>query len=111
MNTDGAASTNPGQAAARGVFRDHRDHWLMGYARNIGHANSLAAGLWIIREGLSFAVAKDFPKIIVETNSNVAVALLNSNCNSFHPLATLLDDCRAILRQLLQTLRLRWVSC
>ncbi|GLT37826.1 hypothetical protein SLA2020_121150 [Shorea laevis] len=100
LNTDGAANSSSGQAGAGGVFRDHRGHWLLGYTRNIGHTNSLAAELWAIRDGLSLAVERGFTKIIVETDSKVAVTLLNSNYINFHPLATLLDDCRALLCQI-----------
>ncbi|GKU93693.1 hypothetical protein SLEP1_g7267 [Rubroshorea leprosula] len=66
---------------------------------NTDGAASTSSGQAGAGDGLSFAVARGFTKIIVETDSKVAVTLLNSDRNSFHPFATLLDDCRALLRQ------------
>ncbi|GKV27995.1 hypothetical protein SLEP1_g37098 [Rubroshorea leprosula] len=100
LNTDGSAFGNPGMAGAGGVFRDHLGNWILGFSRNIGHTTSIAAKLWAIRDGLKLVVSRGYNRLILETDSRIALTLLHAeNCN-FHSLAVLISDCRVLLRQL-----------
>ncbi|GLT62320.1 hypothetical protein SLA2020_349680 [Shorea laevis] len=97
LNTDGSALGNPGLAGAGGVFRDELGRWILGFSHHVGHTSSLAAELWAIRDGLSIALSKGFNKIVLETDSKIAMALIDKcNCD-YHSLGTLVTDCRILL--------------
>ncbi|GLU12286.1 hypothetical protein SLE2022_289800 [Rubroshorea leprosula] len=100
LNTDGSAKGNPGISTAGGIFRDHHGNWKLGYARKIGWSNSLAAELWAIRDGLQLAITHNFFHIIVESDSLVAIHLLQEPPPSSHNLSALIFDCRELLRQI-----------
>lgn len=46
LNTDGAAESNPGAAAAGVIIRDQDGNWIYGFKHNIGVGTSMEAGLW-----------------------------------------------------------------
>ncbi|GKV23781.1 hypothetical protein SLEP1_g33477 [Rubroshorea leprosula] len=98
LNTDGSALTNPGIAGAGGLLRDHLGRWMVGFSRSIGWTTSIAAELWAIRDGLEIAAGKGISKTIVETDSKVAVLLIESIDTTLHSLGTLISDCRWLLR-------------
>ncbi|GKU96985.1 hypothetical protein SLEP1_g10165 [Rubroshorea leprosula] len=54
--------------------------------------------LWAIGDGLEIAAGKGIFKIIVETDSKVAVLLIESTDTTLHSLGTLISDCRLLLR-------------
>lgn len=56
LNTDGASLGNPGKAGGGGLIRDSEGRWIRGFSRSIGHATSVMAELWALRDGLKLAV-------------------------------------------------------
>ncbi|GLT45320.1 hypothetical protein SLA2020_191580 [Shorea laevis] len=97
LNTDGSTIGNPGYAGCGGLIRDSQGQWVVGFMRNIGHTTSLAAELWAIRDGLSMANYLQIQNLIVETDCQVAHALLSGTSNPYHPHSTLILDCRDLL--------------
>lgn len=101
LNTDGAAEGNPGNAAAGGVFRDECGQWLLGFNRHIGLTTSVAAEIWAIRDGLSLAIENAFPRIILQSDSAIAIKLItDSQIASNHILFNLISDCRHLTEQI-----------
>ncbi|GKV43678.1 hypothetical protein SLEP1_g50939 [Rubroshorea leprosula] len=80
-----------------GLIRDSQGQWVVGFMRNIGHTTSLAAELWVIRDGLSMANYLQIQNSIVEIDCQVAHALLSGTFNPHHPHSTLILDCRELL--------------
>ncbi|GKV17362.1 hypothetical protein SLEP1_g27876 [Rubroshorea leprosula] len=81
-----------------GLLRDHLGRWMVGFSRSIGWTTSIAAELWAIRDGLEIAAGRGISKIIVETDSKVAILLIESTDTTLHSLGTLISDCRLLLR-------------
>ncbi|KAK8600649.1 hypothetical protein V6N12_050502 [Hibiscus sabdariffa] len=50
----------------------------MGFAKAIGHTNSLQAELWALFEGLSLSWKQGFEKVFVRSDSKQVVDLVNS---------------------------------
>lgn len=66
-----------GMASCGGVCRDELGQWVFGFCRNIGSSNVLWAELWGIFIVLALAWSRGIPRVIVESDSNVAVQLVN----------------------------------
>ncbi|GKV52754.1 hypothetical protein SLEP1_g59322 [Rubroshorea leprosula] len=95
---DGSALSNPGIAGGGGLLRDHLSRWMVGSSRSIGWTTSIAAELWAIRDGLEIAARKGISKIIVKTDSKIAVLLIESTDTTLHSLGALISYCRLLLR-------------
>lgn len=78
VNTDRASKGNPGLATAGGLLRDSAGNWLAGFAYNIGVDSSLGAELWAIRSGLELAWSRGYTKLLVESDSRVAIEQVTS---------------------------------
>lgn len=101
-NSDGAAETNPGMAAAGGVIRNSNGKWIIGYCRKIRLANSLIAELIGLRDGMQLLIDKGFTSAEIESDSSVAVALINNlSVAVSHYFLPVINDCRTLLRQIL----------
>ncbi|KAK5831281.1 hypothetical protein GOBAR_AA20101 [Gossypium barbadense] len=46
VNSNGALEVETAMATSGGAIRDYRGQWLVGFARNIGHATVTDAELW-----------------------------------------------------------------
>jgi len=79
VNVDGCSKGNPGVAGAGGVIRDAMGKWIVGFAINIGICTSVGAELWAIANGLQLAWSKGFRKIILESDSSLAVDLITND--------------------------------
>jgi ribonuclease HI len=79
INVDGCSKGNPGVAGAGGIIRDAMGRWIVGFALNIGICTSVSAELWAITNGLKSAWSKGFQKIILESDSSLAVDLITKN--------------------------------
>ncbi|GLT60527.1 hypothetical protein SLA2020_412140 [Shorea laevis] len=100
LNTDGSVIRNPRKTSAGGLFRDKWGNWVMGYTRKIGWSSILVVELWSIRDGLKLAIDRNISHLIVESNSSTAIFLLSEDPSEFHPLSTLIFDCRDMLHQI-----------
>ena len=76
---DGCSKGNPGIAGAGGVLRDQMGSWIRGFARNIGICSSVTAELWAIYEGLLLTWDKGFRKVVLESDSRVAVGFITGD--------------------------------
>ncbi|CAL1353808.1 unnamed protein product [Linum trigynum] len=97
LNTDGAAQSNPGIITAGGVLRDHNGDWVGGFCSKIGTGTALLAELWGILQGLDLAWRKGIQFLILESNSQLALQIIDNRRDSVHPHATLLGAIRRLL--------------
>ena len=79
LNVDGCSKGNPGMAGAGGVIWDNMGSWKGGSARNNGICSSVTVELWAIYVGLQLTWDKGFRKVILESDSSVAIGLINGN--------------------------------
>ncbi|CAL1358846.1 unnamed protein product [Linum trigynum] len=99
LNVDGASQGNPGKAAAGGVFRDDQRRWLGGFCYSIGDCSAACAELWAIKQGLEMAWRRDLRLLIVESDSRLAIDLIQHRVDHVHPLASLLRSIRRLVAQ------------
>ena len=71
LNIDGASLGNPGKASGGGLIRDSEERWVRGYSRSIGHATSVMAELWALRDGLKLAVQLGIGCLEVELDARL----------------------------------------
>lgn len=54
LNTDRASQAGA-EVACGGLIKNAYGHWICGFSRNLGHANSMEVELWGLFHGLSMA--------------------------------------------------------
>ncbi|KAG8382401.1 hypothetical protein BUALT_Bualt05G0073500 [Buddleja alternifolia] len=77
LNTDGSFWSTTNRATAGGLLRNDMGHWLWGFSRNLGQNSITLAELTGIRDGLNIAWEHRVEKIIIESDSEVAIKLIN----------------------------------
>ncbi|CAL1399589.1 unnamed protein product [Linum trigynum] len=99
INVDGAANGTQGPAGAGGVLRDHLGGWLKGFVVNLGTCSAVQAELWGIYHGLGVAWQAGSRTLIVESDSQMALQLIEKRNDLVHPQATLLTAIRRRIAQ------------
>ncbi|KAK0586152.1 hypothetical protein LWI29_001888 [Acer saccharum] len=99
LNVDGSKISASDSIAAGGVLRDHKKKWLGGFAINKGRGSVLEAELWGIFEGLKIAWKAGYKKMLVESDSQSAVLLLNEKTSLNHPLFSIIQACKALMNK------------
>ncbi|CAL1412749.1 unnamed protein product [Linum trigynum] len=99
LNTDGASNGNPGPAGAGGVLRDQMGHWVAGFVANLGTATAILSELWGISFGLDIAWKHGGRAIQIQTDSQLALQLIEARHDPIHPYATLLSAIRRKLNR------------
>ncbi|KAL8170236.1 hypothetical protein V2J09_022040 [Rumex salicifolius] len=95
VNTDGAKESSMGVATAGGVIRDDSGVWLGGFVKNIGVCSVVAAELWGLYHGLELAWDLGYRKVVLESDSAVAIGMLTRQISDHHPLASLARSCQS----------------
>ncbi|KAJ1417011.1 Ribonuclease H-like superfamily [Sesbania bispinosa] len=85
LNTDGSVQNNGCHAGCGGVLRDHHGRWLVGFSHNIGSSLVLMAELRGIILGHIVAWDVGARKVILESDSQVAVKLVTDGVPNTHP--------------------------
>lgn len=80
LNCDGARSEGDARASCGGIVRDHASAFCFAFSCNLGECTVLAAELWAILYGVYFAWARGFRSIFIESDSLIAITLLNKGC-------------------------------
>ncbi|CAL8155362.1 unnamed protein product [Prunus armeniaca] len=99
INTDGCQNGETGRIAAGAVLRSSSGMWIKGFAANIGYGQVLDAELWGIFYGLKSAWDMGCSDVVLESDSAIAVHLLNKTVDALHPLATLLWGCQDYIKK------------
>ncbi|CAL1400076.1 unnamed protein product [Linum trigynum] len=99
LNVDGASAGNPGIAGAGGSIRDEHGKWIRGFVAKVGEASATLAELWAIYYGLHLARKAGYSCVLVESDSQLAIALIKSRHDPVHPYAALLASIRRCLAQ------------
>ncbi|CAL1399133.1 unnamed protein product [Linum trigynum] len=90
LNIDGASCGNPGQAGAGGLLRDASGKWIAGFTASIGSATAALAELWAFYYGLDLAWKEGCRAVIVQSDSKLAIQLIEKRHDPVHPYSTLL---------------------
>lgn len=93
LNVDGYVKPNPGPGGIRRVFRNSKGSWIWGIYKHVKHASSLMVEILAVKLGLIIAIEKWISHLIIESDSETTMGLLNDNRNE-KP-SFLIDDCRS----------------
>ncbi|CAL1362249.1 unnamed protein product [Linum trigynum] len=99
LNVDGASCGNPGPAGTGGCIRDSSGRWVSGFVGNIGTASAALAELWAVFHGLEVAWNTGCRTLKMESDSRLAIELINNRLDQVHPYSTLLSAIRRKLSQ------------
>ncbi|PRQ52155.1 putative ribonuclease H-like domain-containing protein [Rosa chinensis] len=99
LNVDGARSIN-GKIGVGGVLRDSTGAWVSGFYANLGCGSVLQAEAWGLLLGLQMAISHHAHHLLVESDSQVLVSLVQHDVDDLHPLKTITDCCQTLQRQL-----------
>jgi ribonuclease HI len=58
----------------------------------LGYCNILTAELWGIYHGISIAASRGYNNVWVESDSSMAIRLLDHHCHPLHPCASLVEQ-------------------
>lgn len=97
LNCDGAVSGLGGSASAGGVLRDHFGNFVFGFASDLPSYNVIQAELRAVSMGIKLAWLKGFRKVVIETDSAVAVCFIKAGCSSRHLLFNLISETQDLL--------------
>ncbi|PRQ29678.1 putative ribonuclease H-like domain-containing protein [Rosa chinensis] len=98
LNVDGARN-HAGMISAGGVVRDHSGSWLCGFFANSGCGTVLQAEFWGLLLGLKMSIDAHYQHVLVESDSEVLVKLMNDGVDALHPLKSVINSCQALQRQ------------
>lgn len=84
MNCDGAVSDFGGKSGCGSVVRSNRE--------TLSPCSVAEAELWAILKGLKLAKERGYDRIQVETDSLVALRLIQMDCSPLHPSFNLIRE-------------------
>ncbi|CAL1390513.1 unnamed protein product [Linum trigynum] len=99
LNIDGASCGNPGPAGTGGCIRDSSGKWITGFVGNIGSATAALAELWAFFHGLEIAWTRGCRVLRIESDSKLAIELIQNRHDQVHPYSTLISAIRRKLSQ------------
>ncbi|CAL1382969.1 unnamed protein product [Linum trigynum] len=97
LNTDGAAQGHQGIVSTGGALRDHDGMWTGGFISKLGSGSAILAELWGILKGLELAWKKGSRFLILESDSQLALHLIEKRTDNVHPHSTILGAIRRLL--------------
>ena len=98
LNVDGSVIN--GNATYGGVLRDHEGNWVWGFTGSCGHSSPLAAELLALKEGLVAVLNNRCLCVIIESDSSIAVQLINGYPEENHPFMHIILECKSLFRRI-----------
>lgn len=77
----------------RGVIRNHRVIWVLGFTKYIGAAPPILVEAWALFEGLQIATQLDIDIIKVETDCQTLVHIMTNQFSNKHPMFVIITNC------------------
>ncbi|KAK2663303.1 hypothetical protein Ddye_001877 [Dipteronia dyeriana] len=94
---DGGLNPIMGSIVDGGVIKDHKKNLLGGFALNKGMGSVIEARLWGILEELKLDWKTGFKMVVVESDSQNAILLLNKKTHLNHQLFSIIQACKALI--------------
>ena len=98
LNTDGSCIPSSLSSGVGGLFRDANGKWIMGFAKGCGLCPPLEAELRGILIGLQLAKDRGLKKLVVESDSLMAVEAINGGHKLFGNCKHLIDSISCIIK-------------
>ncbi|KAF7832314.1 putative ribonuclease H protein At1g65750 family [Senna tora] len=97
FNVDGSHCPHTDSSSCGGIARDNNGTWILGFAHRIGRSNSFQAEAWAVWSALRIAKDRNWPKVIIETDSFVVMQMIQQGCPNPHPLDFLFRKIRSLM--------------
>jgi ribonuclease HI len=97
FNSDGVWKEACTHAGCGGFLRGSDDRWIKGCVRKIGMCDAFHTEMWDMYLGLNVAWRENITHLIVESDSNFFVDMINDNCKFNGIIATLVRRIRKLL--------------
>lgn len=94
LNVDGSSFGNLCRSGFRGLIRDELGQWCLGYSGFCGVTDNLKAELLAIHNRLKLAWLKGYKPLVCESDSKIAISMIQQGTHHLHPLAPLVNDIR-----------------
>lgn len=107
-NVDGSNKDGGSSAGCGGIIRDSSGIWKAGFRMKLDNMGILSTEIWGILKGLEMVWAKGFRRVIMESDSRIAVGLICTGCPTNHPLASLIQR---ITTMMSKAWEIRWSHC
>lgn len=104
LNTDGCLYESNRKVGFGGLFRDHVGMWLLGYYGKLNCNSRLETELWGIYRGLTIMLEKGYSNVQIESDSLMAVQLINEGATGYNLHHALALDSNVLLRRTQSTL-------
>lgn len=98
LNSDDSVRDGNGIASCGGILRDENGIFLAAFASNLWACTIMQAELSGILHGIHLARRRNVAKLLIESDSNNAIQLLDSACDSTHPCALILHDIKELIK-------------
>lgn len=85
MNCDGSVTNHGEVAGIGGVLRNSEGDFILGFSSNVGSGTITEVELQAILVGIKLVHSCGFEKVVFESDSLVAISLVNKGCLSQHP--------------------------
>ncbi|KAI8529633.1 hypothetical protein RHMOL_Rhmol12G0239900 [Rhododendron molle] len=86
-----------GRGGFRGLFRDHKGDWIMGFHGMTTFSSSLGAEIWSIYKGLKIIMERKLKNVSIESDSLTTVNLIKEDNLSNHPQSVLINEAHYIM--------------
>lgn len=96
MNVDGSFTSKDNIATCGGVVRDNNGVFIVDFCVNLGKYCVLHVELWGIIHGLKLA-ARGFSRILIESDSELAIRFLDKDCHPSNPSAPLVREINSLI--------------
>ncbi|KAG5529761.1 hypothetical protein RHGRI_030220 [Rhododendron griersonianum] len=99
LNVDGCWYNAERNAGIGGIFRDCNGTWTLGFYGKMIAESSTEAEIWSIYRGLTIILEKGLANVDIESDSLVAVNIINAGTPGNHPQSTIINDAKMLLQQ------------
>ncbi|KAL8158946.1 LOW QUALITY PROTEIN: hypothetical protein V2J09_000483 [Rumex salicifolius] len=87
LNVDACSRGNPGPATIGGILRSNSGDANLCFSGNVGSYSALRVELLAIHTGLQISRARAYLQLLLESDSEVAINLLNNELPATHPVS------------------------
>ena len=99
LNCDGAVKDYGSRAACGGIAGDSTGTFLWGFSAKLGQCSVVQSELWAILKSLEIAKVKGMSNLTIESDSLMAVKLIQQGCSSSHTCFILVCKISMLLKE------------
>lgn len=99
LNVDGVVREHGSCVGCGGIARDQNGHFIFGFSTKLEPCSMLESKLWATYHGLSLLWGKGIRKGVVESDSQLALDLIDMSSTTHLPLSHIIDGIHNIIME------------